>query len=183
MGGHDSGEIVVDERAVGPDIRLQIGEFAPIHRQRDMRIGNHRAMAGKVLGYGRHPRLAHPRQGGYREGCHGVRIAVKGTVADDFAHTVVEVDAGCKAEIHPHRAQFAGHQPADRMRKRQSVAPVLVKSPTQETCGRKTRKALAKALHAPPFVVHGDQKMRRAQRANRRRQCGDLPRIAVIARE
>ena len=36
MSRHDSGKIVLDERPIGPNIRLQIGEFAPIHRQGDV---------------------------------------------------------------------------------------------------------------------------------------------------
>src|SRR3981081_3443036 len=37
VGGHDGGEIIVDQRPVWPDVRLQIREFTSIHRQCDMR--------------------------------------------------------------------------------------------------------------------------------------------------
>ena len=164
MGRHDSGDIIVDERAVGPDIRLQIGEFAPIHRQRNMRIGDHRPMAGKMLGDRRHPRLAHAEQGGHGQSGRGIRIAVEGAIADDLAHPIIQVDAGRKAEIHAHGAQFGGHQPAHRLGQREPVAPVLIVAPAQEARGRKAGKSLAKALHPPAFVIHRDQQMRRAHR-------------------
>src|ERR1700694_3412609 len=140
-------------------------------------------MAGKVLGDRRHSRLAHAQHGDYGQRGHGLRIAVKGTIPDDLAHTIVEVDTGGKAEIHPHRAQFAGQQPADRLRERQGVAPVLVKASAQKTRGRKARKPLAKALHAAPFMVHRDQQVRRAQAADCRREGGDLPWIMVVPGE
>ncbi len=150
-------QIVVDERAIGPDIRLQIDEFAPVHRQCDMRIGHHRAVARKVLGDRRHARLAHARHHGHGQGGDRIRIAVEGAIADDLADPVVEIDTGRKAEIHAHGAQFAGHQPADRLGKHETLAPILVVASAQQARGGKSRKSLAKALHPPAFVVHSDQ--------------------------
>ena len=148
-----------------------------------MRVGDHRAVAGKVLGNRRHPRLAHARHGGYAKRRDGVRIAVKSPIADDLAHAVVQVDTGGKAEVHPHGAQFRGHQPTHRLGESESVSLVLVKAPAEKPHRRQARKALAKALHPTPFMVHRNQQMRTAHRPDTRRQRRDLRRVAVIPRE
>ncbi len=115
------GNVVVDQRPIGPHVGLQIDEFAPVHRHRHMRIGDHRAMPRKVLGDRRHARLAHARH--VRPPPSAATASgsrVEGSIADDLADAVVEIDAGREAEIHAHGAQFAGHQPADGLRQRQA---------------------------------------------------------------
>src|SRR6185503_14308230 len=49
--------------------------------------------------------------------------------------------------------------------------------------GGNGRKAVAEALHAPAFVVHGDDERRHAQLADRVRELDELQRRGEIARE
>ena len=68
-------QLVLDQQPIGPQVRLQVDEFAPIHGQRDVRIGDDGAMAGKVFGDRRHARLAHARKIGGRQRRHRIGIA------------------------------------------------------------------------------------------------------------
>src|SRR5687767_2072441 len=69
-------------------------------------------MAGKVLGRGRHPRLAHPADEGDCELGHDLRVAMEGAIADDAADPVIEVDTGRETHVDAYRAQLRRHQPA-----------------------------------------------------------------------
>ncbi len=183
MGHHHTRQLILDQQPIGPQIRLHVDECTPIHRQRDVRIDHHGAVAGEMLGDRGHARLAHAREISRRQRGHRVGVAVKSPVADDLAHAVIEVDAGCEAEIHPHRVQLARHEPPDRMRKAQRLALVLIEAPAQQVHGGQRGEPLSEALYAAALVIHGDQQMRRAQRPYCGGQRGNLLRAAVVAAE
>ena len=96
-----------------------------------MRIGPHGTMTGEVLGDGRHSRFAHARHVRRRERRHGLRIAMKGPVADDLAQPIIQVDAGSEAEIHADGPQLGCHQPTEEVGLAQGVAPILVVAPPE----------------------------------------------------
>ena len=153
MGRHDPRQLVVDEQAIGPQIRLQIGELAPIHRQRHVRIRHHRTMAGEMLGDRRHARLAHAGEVRGRQRRDRLRMAVKGAIADDLAHAIIQIDARREAEIDPGGAQFARHEPPDRVGQAQGVAAVLVEPPAEQARRGQPREPVAEALYAAALVV------------------------------
>ena len=64
---HHGGQIVRDETAVRQHVFREIRELAPVHRERQMRVGDHCAMPGKVLGGRRHAGAAHAQHRRHRE--------------------------------------------------------------------------------------------------------------------
>jgi len=140
-------------------------------------------MAGKVLGDGGHAGLAHARHVGHRQCRDAVRITVKGPIADDLADAVIEVDAGGKAEVHPHRPQLARHQPAHGLGQGQSFPAILVVAPAQSPRRRQSRKAFAEALYASAFMIHGDQQVRTSHTSDGARQRTELGHVAIVAAE
>jgi hypothetical protein len=131
-----------------------------------MRVGAHRAVSGEMLGHRGHAGFAHSREASRREGRYRIGIAVEGSIADDFAQTVIEVDAGGEAEIDSDRPQLSGKEPPHRVRTAQPLLPILIESPANQARRGQCRKALSKALHTPTLVIRRDQQMRRPDPSN-----------------
>ena len=183
MRGHDSRQVVLDEQAIRPHVRFQIDELAPVHRQRDVRVGDHRPMTGKVLGDRRHAGLAHTHHVGGRQSPYAVRVPMERAVADDLAHPVVQIDAGREAEVHAHGPQLACHEPTDGAGQRQGLAAVLVEPTPQGSRGGQSGEMVPEALHSAALMVDRHQQLRRAHGAELGGQRGNLRGVAVIAGE
>jgi hypothetical protein len=113
VGQHHGRQVVGEHPSVRREVRIQIGIFASVDRQRHVRIRRHRAMAGKMLGGRGHTGLAHTGHERHGKITDRDRPAMERTVTDDLAHAVVEIDHRRERKIDAHRAQFAGQQPAD----------------------------------------------------------------------
>ena len=105
-------------RRYGSRSSPQLVPVAPIYRQRLVRIGDHGAVPGKMFGGGRHAGVLHALHVGQRELRHGLGLRMKRAIADDFAHAVVEIDAGRERQIDAVGAQLGGHEPAHGARQR-----------------------------------------------------------------
>ena len=90
-------------------------------------------------------------------------------VADHLGETEVAVDAGREAHVDPDRAQLGRHEPTQRRRGFQRALLILVVEAAERAKRRQGEERLAEALHAPAFVVDGDEQRRRADRV----QVGD----------
>ena len=78
---------------------------------------------------------------------------MKGAIADDLAHAVVEIDAGRERQIHAMRAQLGGHEPAHGARQREAMPGIEVEFVADAARRRQQREVRAEALHAPAFLV------------------------------
>ena len=63
---------------------------------------------------------------------------------------VIEVNAGREAEVDAHGTQFAGHEPADRLREAQRLAFVFVETPAEQAGGGNRVKPSRKRWTRPP---------------------------------
>ena len=75
-----------------------------IHRQREMGVGRDTTMARKVLAGGGHAGVVHAAHIALGNIGHGLRERVKRPIADNLAHTAVEIEHRRETEIHPHGA-------------------------------------------------------------------------------
>ena len=126
---------------------------APIYRQRLVRVGDHGAVTGKMLGGGGHAGVLHALHVGQRELRDRLGLRMERAIADDLAHAVVEIDAGREGQIHAVRAQLGGHEPAHGTRQRQALPGVEVEFVADAPRRRQRRESRAEALHAPAFLV------------------------------
>ncbi len=113
----------------------------------------------------------------------GVRVAVKRAISDDRARAVIDVEHGREAEIDSVPGELARQRAPEARRLARRARNVAVPHFAQRAHRRNRREAVAKALHAPAFVIDGDERRRRAQRADRRGQIPQLRARLEIARE
>ena len=163
-------------RRYGSDVVGQVVPVAPIYRQRLVRVRDDGAMTGEMFGGRGHARVLHALHVRERELGDGFGLRVECAIADDLADAVVEIDTRCKGQIDAMRAQLGGHEPAHRARERESVLRVEVVLVADAPRRRQQRELGTEALHAPAFLVDGDdQRGRCAPR-------GCRPRAARAAR-
>ena len=158
-------------------------EAAIVDRQLDVRVGSDVAVTGKMFADRGHAAGAQPRMQRAAEMRDGIGIAVECAIADDGARAMVEIEHRREAEVDAVGAQLRGDGPAEARRlpgRRRDVAVPLL---AQRAHRGDRRESLPEPLHAPPFVVDGDQQVRRAHGANRGGKRSELRRRFEIARE
>ena len=180
---HDRGQAVVDQSAIRREVGFEIHQGAPIDWQCQVRIGDHRAVSGKMLGGGGHARIAHAMHVSHGQLGHHVGAAVEGPIADHAREAVVEIDAGREGKIEAAGQQFSSHQPAVAARQIEAGGTGQVELVPELPQRRKQRKPWPEALHPPAFLVGRHQQRRVAQRMNVGYQLRELRRIGVIACE
>ena len=183
MRHHDGRQTVVDQAPVGHQVGIEIRQCTPIDRQRQVRIGDHRAMPGKMLGGGRHARVAHAVHVGDGKLADRSRLAVQRAIADHAREAVVEIDTGRKGKIESAGEQLGGHQPAVAPRQLEAGGRRQVELMSQVAHRRQHREAAAKALHPAAFVVDRHQQRRLAQGMDLAHQVRQLFGIGVVACE
>src|SRR4029079_12423607 len=83
VGRHHGSQAVADQPAVRIEVLIQVGQGAAVYRHGHMRVRDHGAVAGEVLGGRHHPRLAHAAGEGDRELGYDLPGAVTRTVTCD----------------------------------------------------------------------------------------------------
>ncbi len=161
----------------------QIGVLPGIDRQGQVRIRLAAAMPREMLAGGGHAGALHAVHVGLGQCGHHLRIAVEGAVADDRAHTPVQVEHRREAEIDVHGAQLGRHQPAGGLGQAQGTLGILLVDLAETPAGWQPCETLAEALHPPPLVVHGHQQARMTQGMNLLDQRGNLFRRFVVSRK
>jgi hypothetical protein len=148
----------------------------------EVRVFQHRSVAGEMLERGGHLRGVHAFDVGTGELRDDLRIGGERTIADG-AIAAAEVHDGREAQVHAAGAHFARHQPRvflgefDR-------AIGLASVELAELVERGQRAVpLAEALHAAAFLVHADQLRARRGFADGLRELGDLRARSEVARE
>ena len=81
------------------------------------------------------------------------------------------------------RAQFGGHEPAHGTCEREPVLRIQVELVTDAARWRQPRELGTEALHAPAFLVDGDDERRRAHGVDVGHQLRELLGRLVVARE
>ncbi len=108
---------------------------------------------------------------------------MQGPVSDDLGETEVEIDDGREAHVHAAGAKLRRHEPTERAGGGEAGLGVLVVEMSEGTRRRQAHEGLAKALHAPAFLVHGDQQGRLADRVDLGHELLELRAIAEVAGE
>lgn len=148
-----------------------------------MRVGDHVAVAGKVLGDCHHSRLVHATDISRGQLADDFRIAMEGTIADHLAGAIVQVNHRRKTEIHAGIQHLRRHQPAAGLCQpaaRRGIQVVLVAKPAQR---RQCIKPFPETLDPPTFLVDGDQQLRRTQSPDLRNEIRDLPAVPEVPAE
>ncbi len=145
---------------------LDVGERSRVHRQLEVRVGDHAAVAGEVLADRDHPRVVHPLHPGAGELGDGLGIAMERPVADHRAEPAVEIEHRRERQVEPAGAQLRRHQPTGEARRLEPARPVLVEQLTVPGGRRQACHALAEALHAAAFLVRGNDERGGAQLMN-----------------
>ena len=108
---------------------------------------------------------------------------MKRPVTDNLADTPVEINARCKTQIDTARPKFRCDEPASPAYDCERGIRIAVVLTPDHAHRRNRGEASPEPLHAPPFVVHSNDRWRAAQGAH----CGDkvckLFRRRVIAAE
>ncbi len=148
-----------------------------------MRISRDKTVAGKMLAHRRAAARFQAAQQRAGEIGYDDRVRVEGTVADDGARRVVEIEDRREAEVDVVCPQFArdGDTVLERRLVRGSriAVPLLAERPHRRY---RREPVSAKPLHAPAFVVDGNEQ-RRPQRADRSGQAAQLDRSFEVALE
>ena len=180
MRGHDRFEPALDQRGEGHEVGSRdVGKRARIDGHLGVRVGGDESVPRKVLADCRHAGRTQAAMQCRRQMRDGVRIAVKRAIADDRARTVIDVEHGREAEIDPVRGELARERTPEPRRLARRAGNIAVPHLAQRAHRRNRREAVAKALHAPAFVIDGDERRRRAQRTNRG---GQTPAVARTSR-
>src|SRR5205814_4314262 len=88
-----------------------------------------------------------------------------------------------EAEVHAMRLQLAAHHEAAAARRGDRLRGIAVPQASELAHRGNRREAVAKALHAPALVVHGDEERGLAELADRMRELDELQRRRKVARE
>ena len=91
---------------------------------------------------------------------HSVRIAVKRAIADDSARAVVDIEDRSEAEVDAVHAQLGSEQSAQSHCFAGGCRDVAVPRLAERPHRRDRGESVAKALHAPTFVIDRNQKRR-----------------------
>ncbi len=184
MRGHHPAQTALRERRERDEILGgDGGEAALVARQLVVRIRGDVAVPGKVLADRRHPLRAKSGDEGRGEMRRGVGIAMERAIADHAACAMVEVEHRREREIDAMVGKLARDRGADPVRFPRRPGDIAIPSLAQRAHRRDRGEALAKALHAPAFMVDADQELRVAHAPDRCRQRRELRRRRVVPRE
>ena len=158
-------------------------ERALIARHGDMRIGLRVAMAGKMLGDGRHAALRESLHQASAQRADGGGIEVQRAIADHRAAAIVEIEHRREAEVDAVGAELGRDDVADRAGGLFGEITVAIPQSSERAHRRNGGEALAKALHAPALVIDAHRQRRLAQPLDVRGERGELFRVFVVASE
>ena len=96
---------------------------------------------------------------------------------------VVEIEHRREGQVDPASTQLGSERQADLTCRRNRRLRVVVPPVAEPAHRRHACKCIAATLHAPAFVVDGDQQRWRAQAMNRRAEGCELLRIDIVAGE
>ena len=116
-------------------------------------------MPRKVLAHGGHAGIAYALDPGAGKIGHQVGTIAEGAVSDHPAYPPIQVQYGCKAEIHAHATQLRRHQPTDVGRSAARVGGTAAAQLTETPRGRQPGKPVAEALHPTAFLIYGYQQV------------------------
>ncbi len=133
MGDHHGRQTVGYQPSVRRQVVGHVHEFPAVDREGVVGVGGDGSMAGKVFGGSGHPGVPHAVHIGDSQLTHDVSTLVEGTGADGLVHPVIEVNHGCKRDIHAVRTQFRGHEPAGTPRELEASLGVLIKGMADQT--------------------------------------------------
>ena len=109
MGRHH-GSQQCSHRGIGNFIvGSDIGQRSVVNRKFDVGVCCCIAVSGKVLAAAGHTGLSHAANHCRSKNAHNTRIAMKSTIADDGALTIVQIQAGREGKVDAAGSQFRSH--------------------------------------------------------------------------
>ncbi len=180
---HHRRQAVRDQAPVRLQVRLDVGPCAPVHGQRDVRIGGDRAMPGKMLAGRRHAGIPHAQHVGDAELGDRGGIRVQRAVTNCAADAVVDIHAGRERHIHADGTELRRHQPTEVAREGEPFGTTGRVAAPDFAQRRQPGESRLEALNAPAFLVHGHEQGRRADRVDLGGEARHLLRALVVARE
>ena len=148
-------------------------QLARIERCIEMRVFQHRAVAGKMLERGRHACRVHALHVSGAQIRHDARCQMEGALADG-AIAALQVHHRRETQIQPDGADFRRHQPGMRARRLQRTRGIGIKARTQARQLRQGTEPFAEPLHRPAFLIHAQNQRPRRGRTQLRAKFGNL---------
>ena len=185
MGWHHRRNHLIAQPLVWSGVLLQNArEGSRIGRNFVVGIGRHGTMAREVFAAGSHASQTQTlTQGACQHGDYP-GITVEGSIADDAANAVIEIEHGGEAEIDSAGAQLGREHIADVGCNPHGNQRIFHPAFTQRPHARQYGESIgAEALHATAFMIDGDQQARSAQFVNGAGQVKELSAALEIAGE
>src|SRR5690606_889667 len=134
-----------------------------VDRKLEMRVGGDVSVSREVLADARHAALLESMEEACGQLGHDRGCGMQGTIPDDAAHAVVEVEHRRKRKTHAARRELGGNHDTRSMRG--GPGAVWITLPERANAAHRWHagKALPETLHPPAFVVDADEKARLAQ--------------------
>ena len=168
-----------ERHQVGGTHRLQ---RTVIHRDIEMGVFRHRAVAREMLEGGGHAGFVHARHVGTGERRNDRRVGRERAVADRAVATR-QVDHRRKAQVHAGGADLAGHQPGVFVRQCERGIGIVAIQRIEALQRRQRAVTVTEALHAAALLVHADQLRARCGLADGLGELGHLGPAGEVARE
>ena len=167
MGRHHRRQTGGNQLLVGQHVfSLDQRVLALINRHFMVRVGANKAMPRKMLAARGQPALTQAALQCRRQRRHDRRVTVKRAVPNHPALAIIKIEHWCEAQIHPAGTQLSRQHIAAILRQLQRAVFILIPHFTQLAHRWNGGEAVAKALHPPALVIHRDDEVIPAQRAN-----------------